>query len=140
MTEVRGRGIVKGRATGPALVGREPISFLGDLDIRTGEVVGALASLKGRRVGGTVLVVPSTMGSAGAWRFLYQLHVHGQAPAALVTVAMPDPSVVQGAILAEIPIVAVPEGDVLGLFQDGDILEVDGDAGVTRCVLDGEVV
>ncbi len=132
MSRIRGRGVVGGRARGPALLGREPISFLGDLDIRTGEVVGDLASLKGRRLGGRVLVVPSTMGSAGAWRFLYQLHVHGQAPVALVTVAMPDPSVVQGAILAEIPILAQPEADLLELLEDGEAIEVDGDEGVLR--------
>lgn len=132
MNAIRGRGVVQGKAAGPALVGREPISFLGDLDIQSGEVVGDLPSLKGRLVGGTVLVLPATMGSAGAWRFLYQLHVHGQAPAALVIVAMPDPSVVQGAILARIPIVAAPDADVLALLQDGEPLEVDGDEGVIR--------
>ena len=131
--EMRGRGIVRGRAKGPALVSQQEISFLGDLDIRTGEVVNRVSSLKGRKVGGRVLVIPHSVGSAGAWRFLYQLYVHGTHPAAIViTRALPDSSLVQGAILAKVPIVCQPEGDALELIRDGDEVEVDGTAGTIR--------
>lgn len=128
--ELRGRAIVEGRASGPALVSAEPISFLGDLDIRSGEIVGALPSVKGRKVGGTVLLFPSSMGSAGAWRFLYQLYVHGTHPVALVTSELPDPSVVQGAMLAGIPVIAGVAPEALAAVPDGAILEVDGAAGL----------
>lgn len=124
---IRGRGIVKGRAAGAALVAQEPISFLGDVDIRTGEIVGNLPSVRGRRLAGKVLVFPASIGSAGAWRFLYQLYRHGTHPVALVCCNLPDPSVVQGAILAGIPIVSEPEVDVLTAIADGDRVEVDGD-------------
>ena len=123
---IRGRGIVRGRAAGAALVAREPISFLGDVDIRTGEIVGALPSVSGRSLAGKVLVFPASIGSAGAWRFLYQLYRHGTHPVALVCRELPDPSVVQGAILAGIPIVCEPEEDVLSQIADGDQVEVDG--------------
>jgi len=123
---IRGRGIVRGRAAGAALVAREPISFLGDVDIRTGTIVGALPSVSGRSLAGKVLVFPASIGSAGAWRFLYQLYRHGTHPVALVCRELPDPSVVQGAILAGIPIVCEPEEDVLSQIADGDQVEVDG--------------
>jgi predicted aconitase with swiveling domain len=123
---IRGRGIVKGRAAGEALVAREPISFLGDVDIRSGEVVGALPSVRGRSVAGKVLVFPASIGSAGAWRFLYQLYRHQTHPVALICRELPDPSVAQGAILAGIPVVCEPEEDVLALIADGDRVEVDG--------------
>ncbi len=129
---IRGRGVVKGRASGPAMICREPISFLGDLDIRTGEVVGDLPSVRGRRVGGAVLIFPASMGSAGAWRFLYQLYVHGNHPVALVTTELPDPSIVQGAILAGIPVIA--EVDASKVFEDGDLIDVDGESGTIRCL------
>ena len=80
---IRGRGIVKGRASGEALVAREPISFLGDVDIRSGEIVGDLPSVRGQRLAGKVLVFPASIGSAGAWRFLYQLYRHGTHPVAI---------------------------------------------------------
>jgi len=126
--DIAARGIVKGRATGRALCSREAISFLGDLDITTGTIVGQLPSVVGRSLAGRVLVLPATIGSAGAWRFLYQLFKHGTHPVAIVCAELPDPSVVQGAILADIPVVCAPiEG-----FEDGELLEVDGTAGLIR--------
>ena len=59
-----------------------------------------------------MLIIPYTRGSAGAWRFLYQLYKHENHPVAIITQAVPDPSVVQGAILAGIPIACEPEADL----------------------------
>jgi predicted aconitase with swiveling domain len=126
---IRVRGLFGGKVQGPALVAREPVSFLGDVDIRTGEIVGDLPSVKGKRMGGRILVFPGSMGSAGAWRFLYQLFTHGTHPLALVARELPDPSVVQGAIMAGIPVVCDPDEDVLSGIDEGDILTVDAEAG-----------
>lgn len=126
---LRGRGIVKGRARGPALVAQEAVSFLGDIDIRSGAVVGDLPSLRNASLGGHVLVMPYTRGSAGAWRFLYQLFKHGTHPVALVVTALPDPSVVQGAILAGIPIVCETDRDPVAAIANGTMLIVNGDDG-----------
>ena len=107
--EIAARGIVAGKAAGPALVSAEAVSFLGDVDIRSGRIVGDLPSVRNASLRGTVLVMPYTRGSAGAWRFLYQLFKHGNHPVAIVTTGVPDPSVVQGAILAGIPCACAPE-------------------------------
>lgn len=125
---VKGRRVVAGEATGPALVSRGSVSFLGDIDIRTGNVVGQASDIRGRTVAGQILVVPTTRGSAGAWRFLFQLHAHGTHPLALLTEDLPDPSVVQGAIMCGIPVVAAVAEALLPLVKDGDTLTVDGDA------------
>jgi predicted aconitase with swiveling domain len=125
MSTIAARGIVDGSAKGPALVGAEPISFLGDVDIRTGRIVGDLPSLRNTIVKGTVLIFPYTRGSAGAWRFLYQLYKHANAPVAIVTQTVPDPSVVQGAILAGIPIACEPEADLAALIQNGATVTVE---------------
>lgn len=124
-----GRGLVKGKASGPALLSGTPFSFLGDVDIRTGMVVGEMSDLRGRSIAGTVLVVPATRGSAGAWRFLFQLWKHETHPVAIVSDDLPDPSVVQGAILANIPIVSGLARRLHGDIEDGIILEVDGALG-----------
>jgi predicted aconitase with swiveling domain len=126
---IRARGLVAGQAEGPALVSPDPVSFLGDVAIATGEIVAEGSRVKGRKLGGTVLVFPGSMGSAGAWRFLYQLYKHGTHPVALVACTLPDPSVVQGAILSGIPVVCQPAEDVLTTIADGDLLQVDGAAG-----------
>ena len=126
------RGIVAGKAQGPALVAAEPVSFLGDVDIRSGRIVGDLPSARNASVRGTVLVFPYTSGSAGAWRFLYQLYKHGNHPVALITEAVPDPSVVQGAILAGIPIVCAP-AEPLDLTNGTTVaVEVENDRGLIR--------
>jgi predicted aconitase with swiveling domain len=132
--EIRARGIVEGRAAGPALIGDEAISFLGDVDIATGQIVGDLPSLKNASVRGTVLIFPYTRGSAGAWRFLYQLYKHANHPVAIITEAVPDPSVVQGAILANIPILCAPQQALKGLVVNGTrvAVEVAGATGVIR--------
>jgi predicted aconitase with swiveling domain len=134
MTEYSARGIVNGKASGPALVSAEAVSFLGDIDIRTGRIVGDLPSVRNASVRGTVLVMPYTRGSAGAWRFLYQLFKHGNHPAAIVSAAVPDPSVVQGAILAGIPIVCGPAAEFAHAISNGQRVEVevDGTRGVLR--------
>lgn len=129
-TTFQGRGIVNGTVTGPALVSRTPFSFLGDVDIRTGDVIGELSDLKGRNVAGRVLIVPATRGSAGAWRFLYQLKQHGTHPIAIITGELPDASVVQGAILSGVPIVSGIAERIGNVVTDGTLLTVDGDGGV----------
>ena len=129
LREIAARGIVRGTARGPALVSPEPVSFLGDLEIRTGNVVNQTSSIHGQSVAGRVLVIPRSIGSAGAWRFLYQLSVHGTHPSAIISVALPEPSLVQGAILANVPVVTAPADDVLELIHTDDVVTVDGTAG-----------
>jgi len=130
--EIHARGIVRGLASGPALVSAEAISFLGDLDIRSGRVVNKRHPLLDVSVKGQVLVLPHSIGSAGAWRFLYQLFIHHTNPVAIVQHKLPDSSLVQGAILAGIPIVCEPDADILTLIQTGDLVEVDGTSGLVR--------
>lgn len=129
---IHARGLVAGVAQGPALVSPDPVSFLGDVAITSGEIVAEDSRVKGRSLAGTVLVFPGSMGSAGAWRFLYQLFKHDTHPVALVACMLPDPSVVQGAILSGIPVVCDPDEDVLATIADGAQLEVDGAAGTVR--------
>ena len=126
---IHGRGLFGDKVRGPALVAKEPVSFLGDVDITTGEIIGELSSVKGKRMGGMVLVFPGSMGSAGAWRFIYQQFIHNTHPLALIAKELPDPSVVQGAIMAGIPVICEPNEDVLNSIENGDILTIDGKAG-----------
>ena len=46
--------------------------------------------------------------------------------------ALPDSSLVQGAILAKIPIVCDPAEDVLQIIKSGDKVEIDGTEGMIR--------
>lgn len=130
----RGRGVVKGVASGPALLSATSVSFLGDVEIVTGRVVGRSSDLYGACLKGTVLLVPSTRGSAGAWRFIYQIKKHDTHPVALAMQEMPDPSVVQGAILSGIPIVVGLPGSIWSEINPGEVVAVDGTEGIVRCI------
>ena len=102
-----------------------------DADANKKDYVAGLSTeaLKGKRLGGSILVFPGSMGSAGAWRFIYQLFKHGTHPLALIAQTLPDPSVVQGAILAGIPTICEPDENVLKTIENGDWLSVDGEKG-----------
>lgn len=129
MDEIKARGLVDGQAVGPVLVA-PAVSFLGDVDIRTGCIVGDLPLVKGVSLKGHILVMPYTRGSAGAWRFLYQLSKLKTNPLAIITDEVPDPSVVQGAILAGIPMICSPEVKTADFAVTGQRLEVDAQGGV----------
>ena len=131
-----GKSIVHGIATGPALISKKAISFLGDLNITTGEVTGELSDLIGKKISKTILVVPSTRGSAGAWRFIYQLKQFNNHPAAIITTELPDPSVVQGAILAKIPIISNLADILSNAVLNNVTLSVNGKLGKVSVVND----
>src|SRR5258708_39145193 len=108
MIEIKARGIADGSAAGPALIGDEAISFLGDVDIGSGQIVGDLPSLKNASVRGTVLIFPYTRGSAGRWRLPQQPSKPRKHTGALITHHTPDPAGCPGGVLAHHPIQRAP--------------------------------
>lgn len=129
--KIKSRVIVKGKACGPALVSHETISFLGDLEIQTGKVVGELPSVKNQSISGKILLMPGSRGSAGSWRFLYQMYKHKTHPLALLSKNLPDPSVVQGAILSGIPILCDFEKDIMEIVKNNDLIEITDDGTIS---------
>jgi len=120
--------LVGGKAQGPALVSLEPISFLGGVDPRTGEVVDPHSPISGQNVSGRVLVFPGGKGSTVGSYVLYGLARRRRSPAAIV-VQKPDTIVIVGAVIGGITAVYGLPPDVL---RDGEWVEVDGDAGTIR--------
>lgn len=80
----RATPVLPGEAQGPVLRLREPISFWGGIDPRTGTVTDPGSTACGRVVTGTVLVIAATRGSSSASAVLLELLHAGRAPAALV--------------------------------------------------------
>jgi predicted aconitase with swiveling domain len=97
---MEGRILVDGRATGPALVLDEPLSFWGGLDPATGEIVEANHPQRGSVVTGTILVMPSGRGSSSSATVLAESIRAGTAPAGIV-LGEPDDIIVIGALVAE---------------------------------------
>lgn len=118
-----GRSISPGKAKGEVLKLDEPFSFLGGVDGSTGE----LNSGKGN-VAGKVLVFPAGKGSTVGSYVMYDLAIHGKAPAAVIN-NNAETIVTTGAVISSIPM--VDRIDV-SLLRDGDKVTVDADAGAVE--------
>jgi len=128
--EIRCHKVASGCARGPALVTKEPISFLGNVDPVTGVVVDPAHELFGRSVAGAVLIFPGGKGSTVGSYVIYQLKKRDLAPVAMINIRS-EPIVAVGAIISGIPLVdRVPE-EILQI--DNDIMvEVDADRELIR--------
>lgn len=121
------RRVSGGRAKGPALVSREPISFLGCVDPESGKVVDPNHPLFGRSLAGAVLIFPGGKGSTVGSYVIYQLKRRGAAPAAMINIKT-EPIVAVGAIISDIPLVDCVSEEILDI-KDGVEVEVDADDG-----------
>ncbi len=122
---VNGRCISPGKVRGEVVKLDEPLSFLGGVDGSTGEIrVG-----NGGNVAGKVLVFPKGKGSTVGSFVMYDLMVHGKQPAAVINETA-ETIVATGAVISSIPMVdSVPSID---MFEDGDMVTVDADAGTVE--------
>jgi predicted aconitase with swiveling domain len=123
------RILFPGKAEGPVLRLSAPLSFWGGIDPRTGRIVAVRHPEANRSVAGTILVVPSPIGSSSSSSVLLELVANGLAPAGIVLGA-PDAILVVGCLVARElghaapPILvaeAVPHADRLRLAADGTL-------------------
>lgn len=128
---LKGRTVCRGKATGPALVSKDAISFLGGVDPKTGNVIEKGHALYGKNVKGAVLVFPGGRGSTVGSYVIYQLKKNGAAPAAIINIRS-EPIVAVGAIISDIPMVDNLDKDPVETIRDGMIVTVDGTAGTVE--------
>lgn len=127
MMKIKCHRVSGGTASGEALVTRDPISFLGNVNPETGMVVDPKHELYGRSISGKVLIFPKGKGSTVGSYVIYQLKKRGLAPLAIINVQS-EPIVAVGAVISTIPLVdRVPE-DILDL-EDGTYITVNADLG-----------
>ena len=132
---IQGHPLVAGRASGPALVSREALSFWGGYDARTGEIIDRAHPLSGVNAAGRVLVLPFSRGSSTTTAVLLEAIRAGTAPAAIVVSGRDSffalASIVAGEMYGRgIPVIAIGEADLervetgneLRIEQDGRII------------------
>ena len=120
------------RAWGPAveapvLVMREGFSPRYDLDRWTGMISRIGHTAEGRSIRGCILLIPTSKGGvAGGWAFYDLLH-KDIAPAGLVFGRL-NPVMVQGAVLAGLPIGDGAPAEALDTLRSGDPVRLDPSA------------
>ena len=132
---ILGKALVPGEAAGPALVSREPLSFWGGFDHRTGEIIDRRHPLSGQVAAGCVLAVPHARGSSTTTAVLLEAVRSGTAPAAILT-SGPETFFALAAIVAEemyrrsFPVVTIDSAD-FDTLESGMHLRVAPDGTIT---------
>ncbi len=131
----RGRVLVGGMATGPALVLDAPLSLWGGLELASGQIVDARHPQRGASIAGTILALPGGRGSSSSSSVLAEALRRGTGPAGIV---MPraDGIIVIGALVVQLldglhcPVLELSPadyrrlatGDLLALAADGSVV------------------
>ncbi len=130
--------LVSGNGVGPLLRLRAPISFWGGVDPVSGRVADPRHPDRGRSIAGTVLVVPSAVGSSSSSAIMLELLRNGTAPAAVV-MGRADAILALGVVVARelgyppIPVVelgveelaALAEGALVRVTSEGSVEAAD---------------
>ena len=133
--KLTGRSLVAGSAEGLALVSKEPLSFWGGIDPRTGEVIDRRHELLGANVAGRVFIFPQGRGSSTSSATLLEIIRAGVAPAAIINLRV-EPILALGAIIADelyhqtVPVVVLPK-DAFYSINEGDRVSITPDGIVT---------
>lgn len=128
--EIKCHKVASGCAFGPALATNEAISFLGNVNPKTGVVVDPAHELYGQSIAGKVLIFPGGKGSTVGSYVIYQLKKRGLAPTAMINLCS-EPIVAVGAIISGIPLVDRAPEAILQLKR-GILVKVDADQNLIR--------
>jgi len=135
---LQGKVVIAGKAQGSALVSRDPLSFWGGYDWKTGEIIDRRHPLSGFIAKGRVLALPFTRGSSTTTAVLLEAIRAGTAPAAILTTDIDFffalASVVADELYAApLPLVVLTEEDFATLKTD-DTVEVlsNGEVNIQR--------
>ncbi|MCC7117468.1 MAG: DUF126 domain-containing protein, partial [Anaerolineales bacterium] len=132
---------IAGSAKGIALVSREPLSFWGGYDWKTGEIIDRRHPLSGQVAKGRILAIPFTRGSSTTTAVLLESIRAGTAPAGIITTAT-DFFFALASVVADemyskpIPLVAISSDDFAKL-KTGDEVEIEKDGNVVLTKLGG---
>lgn len=128
---LKGCKAVGGVVEGEAVVSKRSFSFVGGINDKTGVIIEKRHELYGKSIAGKIFVFPSGMGSSGGSHRLYLLSFNGVAPKAIINTKA-DPIVVQGALIANIPMIYHFNEDPVEVIKTGDHVRVDADRGIVE--------
>jgi predicted aconitase with swiveling domain len=126
---IHGIGVGKGKASGEAIVTKEPITFNNGVDPTKGTVIEKGHELEGQSITDKILVFPVGKGSSGGSYVLYDLADRGLAPSAII-MTRGDTIIVTGCVMGKIPLVHKCDKDPVGIISTGDNIEIDVESGL----------
>ena len=128
---VTGRALVSAEGVGPLLRLTHPISFWGGVDPVAGTIADPRHPQYGASIAGTVLAIPSAVGSSSSSAIMLELLREQNAPAG-VLMGRADAILALGVVVgrelgyAAIPVLEVDMSGLAGL-HDGTLLSVSGE-------------
>jgi predicted aconitase with swiveling domain len=126
---IKAKSLWRGKASGPALITRERISFSGGMiDPRRGVFVSPVTELKGASFAGAVLIFTSGKGPTSGASMLDLACRHGNKPAAIVNLEI-DPITAAACALQDIPFLQISDPGIFDRVKNGDRITVDADKG-----------
>jgi hypothetical protein len=117
--KIKGRTISRGIAEGEVIVTKEPITFLGGVDPKTGVVVEKGHELEGKSISGKILIFPKGKGSTVGSYVIYQMEKNGTAPKGIVNI-LAEQTVATGAIISGIPMLDSLEKNPVDFLKTGN--------------------
>lgn len=127
--QIKGKCIVPGNVKGETLVSLEPISFLGDIDPKTGKIIAKRHSLNGSSIAKKIFVFPYGKGSTVGSYIIYQLYKNDVAPLAIIN-QNAETIIAVGAIISDIPMMdkidikKIPSGVQLEFDGEKEIIKL----------------
>jgi hypothetical protein len=130
---IKCRKISRGRVKGKIIISKDPLSFLGGVDPKNGNIIDSEHDLYKKNISGKILVIPSGKGSTVGSYVIFQMYKNKTAPLAIIA-RDAEPIIATGAIMAGIPMVDKPEEDLFQILKEGDIVEINADSGTIEII------
>lgn len=124
--------ISTGIVAGEVLISKDPISFLGGVDPKTGIVIERGHSIEGKCIADKILVFPRGKGSTVGSYVMLQLRKNRVAPTGIINLEA-EPIIAVGAIISKIPMLDKLEKDPYEFLKDGTIIELNAKKGFVQC-------
>lgn len=125
------KGLAEPVVEGEVILNRQPISFLGDFNVETGQSTNPDHDIVERNIYNKIFVFPSGVGSTVGSYSLINMSMNGVGPKAIL-VNRSDSIILLGCCVANIPHIHRFRDNIIELLEDGMKVKVDSERGVVE--------